>query len=533
MINSCAAILIAAKHGELTKIRDCSGITYTVGTLRCKFDFRTSDWDYTTRTAVFCKGNVATHSDIVDKAIGVLLDKDDECAVPPEVLLPDEKYFSVGVWGVTEEGLRIVSEWLVFRIKDGCYVNSSESIPPTPTVYEQIITELSSKAPISHDHKDIYYPKVYIDNAIKNIDIPTKVSELENDIGYMTEYLESDPTVPEWAKSKEKPIYTAAEVGADPKGSAANAIEDAKQYADEKMSIHEMNTVAHNDIRLKIQEVTNRLNAFLNTDDITLDQLSEIITYIKDNKTLIESVTTEKVNVSDIVDNLTTNVSNKPLSANQGIVLKSLIDAITIPSKVSQLSNDAGYISSVPDEYVTEAKIEELTDDILSKVKQSGEFDGKDGVDGLTPYIADNGNWWIGKTDTGVKAKGNDGVNGKDGINGTDGVGISNIETINNELIVTLTNGTIVNLGNIKGIDGINGKDGVDGNNGTDGISATHKWEGTALTITSASGTSSADLKGEQGNDGYTPVKGTDYWTDDDKAEIKNYVDEAILGGAW
>ena len=32
---------------------------------------------------------------------------------------------------------------------------------------------------------------------------------------------------------------------------------------------------------------------------------------------------------------------------------------------------------------------------------------------------------------------------------------------------------------------------------------------------------------------GSTPVRGTDYWTDEDIAEIKAYVDEAILGGAW
>ncbi len=38
---------------------------------------------------------------------------------------------------------------------------------------------------------------------------------------------------------------------------------------------------------------------------------------------------------------------------------------------------------------------------------------------------------------------------------------------------------------------------------------------------------------GEPGADGYTPVRGTDYWTESDKAEIKAYVDEAILGGAW
>lgn len=32
---------------------------------------------------------------------------------------------------------------------------------------------------------------------------------------------------------------------------------------------------------------------------------------------------------------------------------------------------------------------------------------------------------------------------------------------------------------------------------------------------------------------GKTPVKGTDYWTDADKAEIKSYVDDAILNGKW
>lgn len=35
------------------------------------------------------------------------------------------------------------------------------------------------------------------------------------------------------------------------------------------------------------------------------------------------------------------------------------------------------------------------------------------------------------------------------------------------------------------------------------------------------------------GQDGYSPVRGTDYWTEEDKAEIKAYVDEAILGGTW
>lgn len=40
-------------------------------------------------------------------------------------------------------------------------------------------------------------------------------------------------------------------------------------------------------------------------------------------------------------------------------------------------------------------------------------------------------------------------------------------------------------------------------------------------------------LQGEPGTDGYTPIRGTDYWTQEDKDEIKAYVEEAILGGTW
>lgn len=38
---------------------------------------------------------------------------------------------------------------------------------------------------------------------------------------------------------------------------------------------------------------------------------------------------------------------------------------------------------------------------------------------------------------------------------------------------------------------------------------------------------------GETGPAGYTPVRGTDYWTSADIATIKSYVDDAILNGAW
>ena len=115
---------------------------------------------------------------------------------------------------------------------------------------------------------------------------------------------------------KENPI-TANDIGADPEGTAES-----------KISEHNTAPDAHNDIRLLVQRLTERLSALADSDDTTLDQMSEIVAYIKSNKSLIDVITTSKINVSDIIDNLTTNVSNKPLSAAQGAKLKALIDAI-------------------------------------------------------------------------------------------------------------------------------------------------------------------------------------------------------------
>lgn len=46
--------------------------------------------------------------------------------------------------------------------------------------------------------------------------VPTNVSAFINDAGYLTDYTETDPTVPSWAKAANKPSYTATEVGALP-----------------------------------------------------------------------------------------------------------------------------------------------------------------------------------------------------------------------------------------------------------------------------------------------------------------------------
>lgn len=113
------------------------------------------------------------------------------------------------------------------------------------------------------------------------------------------------------------------------------------------------------DIRILIESLTARLNALADSDDTTLDQMSEVVAYIKSNKSLIDAITTSKINVSDIIDNLTTNVANKPLSASQGVKLKELIDAIAVPTKLSELENDSGYAKTtdIPDKLPNPQKL--------------------------------------------------------------------------------------------------------------------------------------------------------------------------------
>ena len=101
------------------------------------------------------------------------------------------------------------------------------------------------------------------------------------------------------------------------------------------------------------------------------------------------------------------------------------------------------------------------------------------GDPGDTPYIGANGNWYVGSSDTGVKAQGASGVTPHIGENGNWFVGSAD---------------TGVKAQGDKGDTGAAGKN---------------------------------------GSDGKTPVRGTDYWTEADKTEIKSYVDEAIRNGEW
>ena len=90
---------------------------------------------------------------------------------------------------------------------------------------------------------------------------------------------------------------------------------------------------------------------------------------------------------------------------------------------------------------------------------------GSDGKDGKTPFIGENGNWWFGEIDTGIKAAGTD---GKDGINGLDGTDGKEIEIQKTDLYIQwrYKGGewqNLVALADILGPSGQNGTNGEDG----------------------------------------------------------------------
>lgn len=171
--------------------------------------------------------------------------------------------------------------------------------------------------------------------------------------------------------------------------------------------------------------------------------------------------------------------------------------------------------------------------------------DGEPGQDGFSPTVSVSK---VGKTTTiaitdvnGTKTAtikdGEDGTGGGggSGTDGEDGIGISSIVQTTksteddgiNVMTITLTDGSVHNFevqNGSRGSQGPSGKDGAagqPGKDGTNGTSCMHYWDGTTLVVVSASGTSSANLKGDKGDPGSPGTNGQDYvLTSADKTEI-------------
>lgn len=172
---------------------------------------------------------------------------------------------------------------------------------------------LNNKANLEHTHEYDSAFNTSSTNPVQNKIVTAKVNSLQSAV---------DSKVPVERTVNGKPLSDDIELA------ASDVKADATGTADSKVSAHNSSATSHTDIRTLIANLTERLNALADSDDETLDQMSELVAYIKANRSLIEEVTTKKVNVADIIDNLTTNVTNKPLSAAQGVAIKGLIDSL-------------------------------------------------------------------------------------------------------------------------------------------------------------------------------------------------------------
>lgn len=166
-----------------------------------------------------------------------------------------------------------------------------------------------------------------------------------------------------------------------------------------------------------------------------------------------------------------------------------------------------------------------------------GELQGAKGTT-FTPSLSANGD--LSWTNDGglanpatVNIKGPQGIQGEKGEKGADGSQGPKGDKGDKGDAFTYSDFTASQLAALKGEKGDKGDTGeqgpkgdkgdtgATGSNGKDGVSVTHSWNGTTLTVTSASGTSSANLKGEKGDKGDTGSTGADYvLTDADKTEI-------------
>ena len=137
---------------------------------------------------------------------------------------------------------------------------------------------------------------------------------------------------------------------------------------------------------------------FTPADQTTLEQIQEKIDYLES----IQDPDAIKNAVNDYLDQNPVEAPVQSVNGHTG--------AVKLTAK------DVGAISR--------DDLQEATNKVLAQAKESGEFDGADGApgqDGITPTIGDNGNWYLGDTDTGKPSRGEEGPQGPRGPQGEPG----------------------------------------------------------------------------------------------------------------
>ena len=174
-------------------------------------------------------------------------------------------------------------------------------------------------------------------NKAVDVPVPTKVSDLNNDSGFITGYTETDPTVPSWAKQPTKPSYTASEVGALPSSTT---------------------------IPTKTSDLTNDsgfITGYTETDPTVPSWAKQSTkpTYTASEVGALPASTTIPSALADLSDDSTHRVVTDTEKAtwnakgtyskpSEGIPASDIASGVipTVPTAVSSFSNDAHYVAS-------------------------------------------------------------------------------------------------------------------------------------------------------------------------------------------
>lgn len=159
-----------------------------------------------------------------------------------------------------------------------------------------------------------------------------------------------------------------------------------------------------------------------------------------------------------------------------------------------------------------------VAEDINALNARVDELNGKVGTgggNGLTPHIGDNGNWWIGDTDTLKPARGEQGIQGLRGERGLQGErgaqgdrGIQGLQGIQGIQGLPGAKGEKGEPGakGEQGLQGLPGKDGAAGAKGADGLPGADGKSAYQIAVAQGFAGSEAawlaSLKGEKGDKG-------------------------------
>lgn len=228
---------------------------------------------------------------------------------------------------------------------------------------------------------------------ITNAEIPTKTSDLVNDSGFIdgaeVPSHETDPTVPQWAKSPTKPSYTASEVGAVPTSRTVNgkALSTNITLNASDVGALPSSTVVPN----RTSQLTND-SGFINGSQVPSNETDPTVpswakaptkpTYTASevgalpDTTVIPSATSQLTNDSGFITSADVPTKTSDLTNDSGFITGSQVpshetdptvpswakasskpsytasevgalpDTTVIPSATSQLTNDSGFITS-------------------------------------------------------------------------------------------------------------------------------------------------------------------------------------------